>query len=345
MGKRIVFCADGTWEAAANDTNVYRIYTALTAGADQVKFYDDGVGAEVTGIAHLLDGAFGDDLFQKIRDGYADIAKAYEPGDEIYLIGFSRGAYTARSLGGMIAACGMATGAVSGDCVAQAFAAYRNPANRAALLAGMGSCGLTQATIRMIGVWETVGSLGIPAIFGGVDYSQYGFLDTNLHPDVKSAYQALAIDEKRLQFPATLWTSAPAPGQTMEQVWFSGCHGDVGGGTAPAGGVDAGTQLCDITLGWMIEKAQAQGLTFDAAAIAPYASFAAEVAQDAIHESWTPVNGAPYLRPIDAKSTISNSAAVRVETILDYRPGNLTFDGDALANTYSTVTLVDEQAV
>jgi len=228
MSKRIVFCADGTWQAPVNNTNVYRLYKALTVASDQVTFYDDGVGADATGLNRVLQGAFGQGILQKIQDGYTKIAHVYEPGDEIFLFGFSRGAYTARSLAGMIANCGLPTGAFSDGCVTQAFAAYRDPVNRASILAGLTACGLAAATIQMVGVWDTVGSLGIPAIFGGVDEKTYGFLDTGLHPDIKNAYQCLALDEKRAQFPATLWTSAPAAGQTVEQIWFSGCHGDVG---------------------------------------------------------------------------------------------------------------------
>src|SRR6201999_3695911 len=112
-----------------------------------------------------------------------------------FLFGFSRGAFTARSLAGMIAICGLPSGSFTDNCVAQAFSAYRDPVNRATLLAGLGSCGLYDAPIQMIGVWDTVGSLGIPAIFGGIDEGKFGFLDTGLHPDVKSAYQCLAIDE------------------------------------------------------------------------------------------------------------------------------------------------------
>jgi len=313
MAKRIVYCADGTWQAPVNNTNVYRLYKALLMSADQVTYYDDGVGADASGLSHILEGAFGQGLFQKIQDGYTKIAHVFESGDEIYLFGFSRGAYTARSLAGMIANCGLPTGTFSDNCVAQAFAAYRDPVNRASILAGLGPCGLGDATIRMIGVWDTVGSLGIPAILGGIDDKIYGFLDTGLHPDVKNAYHCLAIDEQRPQFPATLWTSTPAPGQTIEQVWFSGTHGDVGGGTTAAGGVDAGTQLCDITLGWMAAKAQALGLTMDPAVAAQFATLPSQYALDAIHQTWTPLDGPPHLRPIAANAEVANSVAVRVQ--------------------------------
>jgi uncharacterized protein (DUF2235 family) len=344
MSKRIAFCADGTWQAPVNNTNVYRLYNALTVTADQVTFYDDGVGADSTGLNRILDGAFGAGLLQKIQDGYTKIAHVYEPGDEIFLFGFSRGAYTARCLAGMIANCGLPTGAFTDDCVTQAFAAYRDPVNRASILAGLTACGLGQATIQMVGVWDTVGSLGIPAIFGGVDEKTYGFLDTGIHPDIVNAYQCLAVDEQRPQFPATLWTSAPAQGQTIEQVWFSGCHGDVGGGTLQGGGVDAGTRLCDITLGWMAAKGQALGLTLDPASAAQFATLPSKYALDVIRQSWAPQDGPPYHRPIDPKAEVANSVAVRIQYALTYQPGNLTIESGALGSGYTQVNLVDTSA-
>jgi len=344
MSKRIVFCFDGTWQAPLNGTNVYRLYKSLNVSSDQVTYYDDGVGADATGLNRALQGAFGAGLLQKIQDGYTKIAHVYEEGDEIYLFGFSRGAYTARSLAGMIANCGLPRGSFTDDCVTKALAAYRDKANRATILAGLGPCGLADVSIRMVGVWDTVGSLGIPAIFGAVDMKNYGFLDTGLHPDVKNAYHALAIDEKRPQFPATLWSSNPAPGQTIEQVWFCGCHSDVGGGTPPGAGVDGSTRLCDITLGWMMSKAQALGLTFDPTVYAQFQNLAPEVALDKINESWKPQDGPQNIRPIVASSSVSNSVAVRVQYALNYAPANLTLTAGALADTYAMVNLVDAGA-
>jgi uncharacterized protein (DUF2235 family) len=344
MAKRIVFCADGTWQAPVNNTNVYRLYKALTVASDQVTFYDDGVGADATGLDRFLDGAFGQGILQKIQDGYTKIAHVYQPGDQIFLFGFSRGAYTARCLAGMIASCGVPTGTFSDNCVTQAFAAYRDPVNRTLILAGLNACGLGPATIQMVGVWDTVGSLGIPAIFGQVDYTKYGFLDTSLHPDIKNAYQCLALDEKRAQFPATLWVGNPAPGQTVEQVWFSGCHGDVGGGTAVGGPIDAGTRLCDITMGWMLSKAQKQGVTFDPTIAAQYATFPAEAALDMIRETWAPVDGPPHLRPVLSNAEVSNSVAVRLQYALTYVPGSLTVEDGTLADSYSIVNIIGETA-
>jgi len=346
MPKRIAFCSDGTWQTPLSDTNVYRIFKAMLQSADQIAFYDDGVGADATGLGRIIGGAIGAGLTEKILNGYTRIAHVYEPGDEIYLFGFSRGAYTVRSLGGMIANCGLPSGSFTDDCVKQTFAAYRDPANRKTILDGLGACGLADATIRMIGVWDTVGSLGIPALFGGIDEKQYGFLDLGLHPDVKSGYHCLAIDEVRAQFPATLWKEPAAPGQTIEQVWFSGCHSDCGGGNPMGGPVDAGTKLSDITLGYMMRKAIAEGITFDPGMVAQFTPLLpVKYALDMIRESWTPAAGKQNLRPIDAKANVGNSVAVRVQYALTYTPGDLTLTDDLLADSYNQIQVVDENAL
>src|SRR5579863_3364935 len=262
MAKRILFCSDGTWDNSGKNTNVYKIYKAMEVAADQIPFYDDGVGSDGTPIDRLLGGAFGTGLFQKVKDGYSKIAQVYEKDDEIFIFGFSRGAYTARSIAGMIAICGLPTSNFTQQVVDTAFQAYRDKDDRAKLLAGLNqSCEMFDAQITMVGVWDTVGSLGIPSLLGAVDPVLYGFLDTSLHPNIQNAYHALAIDERRIEFPATLWTSQPNPGQTLEQVWFTGVHCDVGGSYPDD---PDGTALADITLAWMMNKAAALGVTFDA---------------------------------------------------------------------------------
>ena len=342
MSKRIVFCCDGTWQDPADNTNVSRLYNALTVSADQMTFYDTGVGADVSGLDRLIEGATGQGLFQKIQDAYTKIAHVFEPGDSIYLFGFSRGAYTARSLAGFIANCGLPTGTFTDNAVQQLFSAYRNAGTRAATIAAVAHSadapqGLSQPGIAFVGVWDTVGSLGIPALIGGIDMKQYGFLDLNLHPDVKNALHLLALDEHRAQFPATLWNE-PEPlvaGQTLEQVWFSGTHGDVGGGNQQGGPVDGGTRLCDITLGYMVARAQSLGLVFNPVSAALFAAMPATSALDAINESWKPLDGPVHLRPVPAASRVANSVALRIQYSLSYQPGNLTLDHDADANTYA----------
>lgn len=335
MAKRIIYCADGTWDSESNNTNVYIIYKSMKTTAQQQPFYDDGVGSDGNVFLKLAGGAFGLGLWKEIKEGYTAIAQVYEDGDEVFLFGFSRGAYTARSLGGMIAAVGLPPGTFDDSLVEEAFAAYRDTDNRADILASLSKYRLAKATIKMVGVWDTVGSLGIPAMFGGVDALIYGFLDTNLHPDVHNAYQALAIDERRREFPATLWTSAPAPGQTIEQVWFAGVHCDVGGSYPETG-------LSDITLSWMMNKAKALGLEFEEAAWAHYGVIDPKHALDTIHESWSLRWLFPQHRHIDAKATLANSVAIRGVHDPQYRPSNLTLDSDGTPIGYANEPVVQE---
>jgi uncharacterized protein (DUF2235 family) len=340
VGKRIVFCADGTWDGTSNNTNVLKIFNATLVSSDQMPFYDNGVGSDGTPIEKLAGGAFGLGLFQKIKDGYTKISQVYDTDDEIFLFGFSRGAYTARSLAGMIATCGLPTGNFDSSMVDTAFNAYRNADQRAALLASLSKYNLYNAKITMVGVWDTVGSLGIPSVIGGVSPILYGFLDTTLHPDVLNAIQALAIDERRVEFPPTLWTGNPSPGQTVEQVWFCGCHSDVGGGTTPAA-QDSGTALSDITLAWMMSKAAALGVQFAPVAVAKYVIPAAsKYALDQINESWSPLWGFPVPRTIAPNVSLSNSVAMRCQNVSTYRPSNLKFNDQALGPDYATVATV-----
>ena len=111
-----------------------------------------------------------------------------------------------------------------------AFEAYRNKDQRAALLATLGNYDLVPATLTMVGVQISVGSLGIPAIFGQVSPLLYGFLDTGLNSRIQNAYHAIAVDERRAEFPSTLWTSPPAAGQVIQQVYFCGVHCDTAAG-------------------------------------------------------------------------------------------------------------------
>jgi hypothetical protein len=109
--------------------------------------------------------------------------------------------------------------------------------------------------------------------------------------------------------------------------------------------VDAGTRLCDITMGWMLSKAQGLGLTFDPAVVAQYGTLPSEYALDAIRQTWTPADGPPHLRPIAPGSEVADSVAVRVQYALTYTPGNLTLqDGPLLGDGYSVVNVVNEGA-
>jgi uncharacterized protein (DUF2235 family) len=342
MNKRIAYCADGTWDSAANHTNVYRLWKAIVdIPGEQLAFYDDGVGCDGTPLEKLAGGVCGAGLFQKIKDGYSKISSVYEEGDEIFVFGFSRGAYTARSLAGMIAACGLPTKNPDPHLVSTAFDAYRDRQNRVAILAPLKTgYDLVKSTIRMVGVWDTVGSLGIPSIVGGVDPVIYGFLDTSLDPQILNAFHAVSIDERRAEFPATLWTSKPVNGQTLTQVYFSGVHCDVGGGYAD----DAGTRtaLSDITFGWIMRNASKLGLVFDPAVLAAsLLSMEKKTALDKLHDSWNPFWLFPKARDIAPDATLANSVTIRCQEDNSYRPRNLSFANGGPGPGYGTETVVN----
>ena len=340
MPKNIVFCADGTWDhpnstagPSPNDTNVYKLFKSLSTSATQVPYYDDGVGVTPLPIEHFVGGAFGAGLYQKITDAYTKIAHAYEQDDRLFIFGFSRGAYTARSLAGMIAIAGLPTANFSQAVVDTAFQAYRDKDDRAALLASLSGSNMYNAKITMVGVWDTVGALGIPAIFGANDEILYGFLDTGLHPDVHSAYHAVAIDERRVEFKPTLWTGPTAPDQIVEQVWFAGVHCDVGGSYPETG-------LSDITLSWMLNNAISQGVEVDPASAAKYTGIDPKNSLDKIHESWNLLWTFPVRRSVPADATIANSVDIRVAGEIGYHPPNLHYDAAGKLTGYSTETVV-----
>lgn len=345
LGKRIIFCADGTWDSQKDHTNVYKMFMAIKQGPEQVAFYDDGVGVQGDGIQRFLGGAFGEGLFQKIKDGYNQIASVYEPGDEIYIFGFSRGAYTARSLAGMISTCGLPTKTCNKELLDAVFTAYRDREHRGEMLGALTGNVLHPAPIKMVGVWDTVGSLGIPAIFGGVDPIRYGFLDTSLHPNIQNAYQALAIDEHRREFPPTLWTlpKDPVPGQTVEQVWFPGVHSDVGGGYP-----DTECGLSDVTFSWMLSKAEKLGLQVYPAVAQKYdhlledSGTAAQAVMDKLHHSWNVFWGLPRWRHVPEGATLSNSVTMRCAEDPSYQPRNLDAPRGALSKIYNIAAVVTD---
>ena len=273
--KRLVLCCDGTWnkpdeeqEGRPIPTNVvklaYRVAKRDAQGVPQITFYDQGVG---TGnfIDRITGGVLGKGLEGNILDAYRFLIANYELGDDIYLFGFSRGAFTARSIGGMIRKCGiLRRGAI--DRYREAKELYHD-------LDGPESPKAVEfrkkysvspelpIPIKFIGVWDTVGSLGIPKS-GGVS-RKYEFHDTELSGIVENAYHALAIDEHRTPFTPTLWDYKPKPNQKVEQVWFCGAHSDVGGGY-----LENDASL--IALQWMLEKASEAGLSLDAEAMTNY---------------------------------------------------------------------------
>ena len=267
--KRIVICFDGTWnkpadEALAADrrveTNVCRFYEAVRDGdkngVRQAKWYDEGVGAHW--YDRYIGGAIGAGLERNIVQGYEYLANQYEDGDEVYILGFSRGAYTARSLVGMIRNCGLIYPKHLALRVAIAYGIYRTRDDKAdSTTAKLFRRAFSrEIKIKFIGVWDTVGALGIPLdVLADANMKYYEFHDTKLCGLVENACHAVAVDEHRRDYDVCLWEPS-APAQALEQRWFMGAHCDVGGGYTDR-------RLSDMPLRWMQDKAAALGLALD----------------------------------------------------------------------------------
>jgi uncharacterized protein (DUF2235 family) len=268
--KRLVLCCDGTWNRADQrsgdepcPTNVvklaYRVAKRDAAGVAQIIYYDHGVGTG-NSMDRLTGGAFGGGLEENIHDAYRFLIANYEEGDEIFLFGFSRGAFTVRSIAGMVRNCGILR-RESVRHYRDAIELYRHRERQPdhehsiAFRGHHSVCGEDAVPIRFIGVWDTVGALGIPVRgLRGLTRGKYQFHDTELSGSIQHAFHALAMDERRAPFAPTLWLEKPKEDQVVRQVWFAGVHSDIGGGYPESG-------LSDITLRWMLDNAaQAGGL-------------------------------------------------------------------------------------
>lgn len=257
--KRLVVCCDGTWNGARSPyvSNVAKIARSvesreLPPEVDQVVHYVGGVGTRYP-VDRWLGGAFGLGLLANVVDGYQFLALNYEAGDEIFVFGFSRGAFTARSLGGMVGRIGLLRPDRL-DRLDEAVTRYREQTDDAADAEFTRAHCRPDVPIQFLGVFDTVGALGVPGPFK----KRHQFHDIRLGSAVRTARQALAIDERRRVFEPCLWdrgSTAEQPGR-VKQVWFEGDHSDVGGGYPETG-------LCDTALLWMIVEAHGQGLLFD----------------------------------------------------------------------------------
>lgn len=286
----LIVCCDGTWntpdaveDGLPSPTNVVKLYNALAltddTGAEQKFYYHPGVGTDGSWIDRALGGGTGKGLDRNIMSGYHWLARNYREGDAIWLFGFSRGAYTVRSLGGMISKCGLLDLPGSKiaennvwDEIGQIFDAYRaddpspfvDSKGRRFHNTADGAHPAKMTPVHFIGVWDTVGALGIPddlALLNLLDNPEkHRFHDTELGPAVQNARHAVALDEFRQSFLPTLWEKPKGWRGSLKQVWFPGAHGDVGGGYSQSG-------LSDGALYWMMQEAQGLGLRFAEGAI------------------------------------------------------------------------------
>ena len=267
--QRLIVLFDGTWNDPEDQTNVYRLSRCIQHYDGNIRqrfFYDPGVGTSKW--SHLIGGVFGYGLSKNLLQGYEWLAKHYTDGHEIWLFGFSRGSYTARSLVGLIRKCGLLH-IVTPKLLEKAEKIYRDKS----LSPDSESCKnfrerySRQVKIHFIGVWDTVGALGIPGTFLS-ERGKYAWHNTELSSIVERAYHAVALDEFREVYNVALWTGINGQQKLenikVEQRWFIGAHANVGGGY----GSDP---LADIPLQWMLRNAAEAGLKLNEFKASPYA--------------------------------------------------------------------------
>jgi uncharacterized protein (DUF2235 family) len=277
--KRIAICADGTWNEPEQvddktkrrkPTNVLKVARTILPrdehGVDQIVFYHPGVGTDV-GLDKFTGGAFGQGMCENVRTLYRFIVYNYVAGDELYFFGFSRGAFTVRTLAGFMKTVGL----LQKDdefYTPELYALYESSASRDTdawrhafrHIEDHQPC----PPINFIGVWDTVGALGAPGLLGQVfNRNKYKYHDIELHDEILNAYHALAVDERRKPFRPSLWTRPENWTGKLEQAWFPGVHTNVGGGYDPDG-------VANEPLHWIVEKAEALGLAFDKAVLKRY---------------------------------------------------------------------------
>lgn len=271
--------------------------------------YDEGVGSHW--YDRIRGGVSGRGLGKNIREAYYEVCKHHEDGDKVFIFGFSRGAYTARSLGGMIYSCGLLQkNNLTDNSIEKAYNVYKeaDKFQRDQFKLSNRKC-----EIEVIGVWDTVGALGIPIGFlKKASNKLLQFHDTKLNREVKHAYHALAIDEQRESFKPTLWdVMRNIPDQVVEQVWFAGVHSDVGGGYKER-------HHSDIAFKWMIDKIKNK-LLFNANVY----SFKPDLAQD-IHDSYKKFYGGKERRVASVTDIyiprVHHSVAEKIRLQPNYRP-------------------------
>jgi uncharacterized protein (DUF2235 family) len=349
--KRLAMFLDGTWNTLNNNTNVWRLKSLCDPRAeDQMVYYGQGVGTRLG--EKVRGGIGGHGLENEIIDAYSWLVENFELGDEIFIFGFSRGAYAARSLSGLISKCGVLKPGAPLS-VEQLYARYRRRTDKTirTLLDEppaeptieerwvLAHC--HRPDVKFVGVWDTVGSLGNPIGSMRRKVAKYGFFDTHLRFTNLFAFQALALDEHRKPFEPTFWTktarnddptggSKPRTLDQVEQRWFVGAHANVGGGYPS-------DILAQAPLKWLMDKAAMHGLRFRPGFEMDPPDYSAPIA-DSYATFGNPVLrlfSKPFQRPIGTEQRGSAKTTSRInETIdgtvferwrknADYRPANL----------------------
>jgi uncharacterized protein (DUF2235 family) len=287
MPKNIIICSDGTGNTAVKGrgTNVFKLFEAVDLNGHrtdkhltpQVAIYDDGVGTEEFKPLKIFAGATGFGLANNVRRLYKSLVRVYDPGDQIFLFGFSRGAFTVRTLGGLITRCGildmkrLQTAQALDDAVSATYKTYRKAYRTELAKLFLGPPELAAITkfreenclpgdisIRFIGVWDTVDAVGTPLQIGDIInavFHRFKFPDLHLSKSVIRACHALSLDDPRMSFTPVLWDESQEEPTSarISQVWFAGVHSNVGGGYPKQG-------LSLVAMDWMMWHARKEGL-------------------------------------------------------------------------------------
>ena len=361
MAKNIILCSDGTGNSAVKGrgTNVFKLFEAVDLNGHkanprldpQLAYYDDGVGTEGNTIARVLGGAVGFGLGRNVRQLYRELSRVYDPGDRIFLFGFSRGAFTVRTLAGLIGTLGVvnaedeAIGSTRAldRAIEQAYRAYRTKycsrlsrglrsiVRGKTMKEAVAECQRTwpvryPVEIEFIGVWDTVDAVGMPFALASTINEwivQYKFSTQTLGPYVKRACHALALDDERRAFEPVLWQAEPEDTR-IEQVWFAGAHSNVGGGYPKQG-------MSLVALDWMLTRAQDSGLRLQRLDVELFRNHAS--ADDMLYDSraglgvfyrWAPRDVTAYCEKSGVAPVIHLSVAERIaHGTSDYAPGNI----------------------
>jgi uncharacterized protein (DUF2235 family) len=323
MNRNIIIAFDGTWDTPKSKTNVERLKDAALNNDQQKVWYHPGVGTST--LTWIRGGLFGYGLSKNIKEAYGFLADKYNEGDHLFIFGFSRGAFSARSLAGLIRKCHILKDRKDVD---DAYRLYQkkdlSPDTPEMETFRKEHSQPWDPEIHFVGVWDTVGTLGVPLSWGLFRRSKYEFHDTKLNSYVKNAYHAVAIDEQRKDFDVTLWTETN-PATTCEQRLFIGAHSNVGGGYEN----DA---LCTIPFYWMLGKAVGCGLLLGEGNTLEHFTYADDAMLGKITDSYAECFKGVYkmfskrfIRQFDlgVNVVLDETVPKRVETDSSYRPMNI----------------------